>query len=133
MIRHIVSLTILLATLIFAGLPAVACAKCVPRDECCPAQAIATCTVAGSATESSGFIEPCGTAGPGGSAIFAASDSSNYFTKHLKRSNVPALALALSIAQVGPIASSRLLLRPFTSSFTPSYALLYLSTGRLRL
>jgi hypothetical protein len=130
MIRRIVSQTFLLASLLFAGVPALACAQCVPIHDCCPTGQLASCNVDGSAVGSSGVAQHCGTAG---SAVFAADESSNDFNRHLKRSDVPTLLIAPPIAQASRVASIRLSASSVASSFTPSYTLLYLSTGRLRL
>ena len=130
MIRRIISQTILLASLLFAGLPAFACAQCAPTDVCCPTGQPALCNVDRSAAGSSGVAQHCGTVG---SALFAADESANDFNRHLKRSDVPTLLIAPPIAQASRVASIRLSANSVASSFTPSYTLLYLSTGRLRL
>ena len=126
MIRRIVSATFLLASLLFAGLPAFACADCLPDRECCPTGQLASRNADGSTLGPSGVAQ-CGTAG---SAVFAADESSNDFNKHLKHSDVPAIPAATATAQA---VSIRLSANSVTSSVTPSFALLYLSTGRLRL
>ena len=131
MIRRIVSQTFLLAVLLFAGLQAFACAQCVPVHDCCPTGQLASCSLDGSTLgSSSGVAQQCGTAG---SAVFAADESSNDFNKHLKRSDVPTPLVTPAIAQVSHVASIGLSANSVASSFTPSYTLLYLSTGRLRL
>jgi len=129
MIRRIVSATFLLASLLFAGLPAFACADCPPDRECCPTGQLASRNADGSTLGPSGVAQ-CGTAG---SAVFAADESSNDFNKHLKHSDVPAIPAATATAQASHVVSIRLSANSVTSSFTPSFALLYLSTGRLRL
>ena len=130
MVRRIISQTFLFASLLFAGLPAFACAQCVPTHVCCPTGLPASCNVDGSAVGSSGVAQHCGTVD---SAVFAADESSNDFNRHLKRSDVPTLLIAPPIAQASRVASIRLSASFVASSFTPSYTLLYLSTGRLRL
>jgi hypothetical protein len=130
MIRRIVSQTFLLAVLLFAGLPAFACAQCVPVHDCCPTGQLASCSLDGSTLGPSGVAQQCGTAGP---AVFAADESSNDFNRHLKRSDVPTPLVPPAIAQVSHVASIGLSANSVTSSFTPSNTLLYLSTGRLRL
>jgi hypothetical protein len=131
--RRIFGLTILLASLLFAGLPAFACAECVPTQDCCPTGPPASCSVDGSTSGLSSFAQQCGTAGAAGSTVFAADESSNDFNKHLKRSDVPTLLPGPTIAQASHAGSIRLGANFSTSSFTPTYTLLYLSTGRLRL
>jgi len=130
MIRRIISQTFLLASLLFAGLPAVACVQCVPTHGCCPTGQLASCNVDGSPVGSSRVAQHGGTVG---SAVFAADESSNDFNRHLKRSDVPTLLIAQPIAQASRVGSVRLSANSGASSFAPSYTLLYLSTGRLRL
>jgi len=130
MIRRIVSQTFLLASLLLAGLPTFACAECVPVRECCPTGQLASCNADGSTVVPSGVAQQCGTSG---SAVFAADGSWNDFNKHLKHSDVQSLPAAPPGAQAFHVASIRLSATCVTSSFTPSFALLYLSTGRLRL
>jgi hypothetical protein len=130
MVRRIISQTFLLASLLFVGLPAFACAECVPAQDCCPTGQLASCNVDGSGVGSSGVAQHCGTVD---SPVVAADESSNDFNKHLKRSDVPTLLVAPSIAQAFDVRSIKLSANSAASSFTPSYTLLYLSTGRLRL
>jgi hypothetical protein len=133
MIRRIVSLTFLLASLLFAGLPAFACAESTPHRDCCPNGPLAPCGVDGSVSTPADLVQQCCTAGTAGSVSFAVDESSNDFNKHLKRSDAPTLLIAPTIAQASQVASIRLSANSVASSFTPSYTLLYLSTGRLRL
>jgi hypothetical protein len=46
---------------------------------------------------------------------------------------MPAILISPAISLTSYVASSRSTAIPAASSFSPSYALLYLSTGRLRL
>jgi hypothetical protein len=68
---------------------------------------------------------------PAGPAALAADASSNDLHKHLKRSDVPVIPVSPAISPTAYVASSRS--TRISASFSPSYALLYLSTGRLRL
>jgi hypothetical protein len=130
MLRRIFSLTFLLASLFFAGLPAFAYAECVPTHDCCPNGPL--CSIEGSAAVPSNGIQPCCAVSPAAPAAFAADVSSNGFHKHLKRSHLPAtspfpaILMAHLVSTRSPVISTK-------PSFSPSYALLYLSTGRLRL
>jgi hypothetical protein len=133
MLRRIFSLTILLTSLFFAGLPAFAYAECVPPHDCCPNGPLAPCSIAGSAAAPSNDVQPCCAVSPTAPTAFAAGASSNEFHKHLKRSDVPAILIPLAISPTAYVALSRSTAISATSSFSPSYALLYLSTGRLRL
>jgi hypothetical protein len=133
MLRRIFSLTFLLATLFFAGLPAFAYTKCVPTQDCCPNGPLALCNIEGSAAAPSNGVQPCCAVSPAAPAAFAADESSNKFHKHLKRFDIPVILISPAISPMGNVASGRSAAISATSSFSPSYALLYLSTGRLRL
>jgi hypothetical protein len=129
MIRRIVSQTFLLASLLFVGLPAFACAECAPAQDCCPTGQLVSCNIDESGAGSSGVAQHCGAAE---SPVVAADESSNDF-KHLKRCDAPTLLAALWIAQVFDVPSIKPSANSVASSFTPSHTLLYLSTARLRL
>jgi hypothetical protein len=133
MLRRIFSLTFLLTSLLFAGLPAFACADAVPTLDCCPNGPLAPCGIEGSAAAPSNGVQPCCAVSPAASAAFAVDASSDKFHKHLKRSDVPAILLSSAISPMAYGASSRSAAISAASSFSPSYALIYLSTGRLRL
>jgi hypothetical protein len=133
MSRRIFSLTFLLASLFFAGLPAFACAESVLSHDCCPSGPLALCSIEGSTAAPSNDVQPCCALNPAAPAAFAADDSSSEFQKHLKRSDVPAILISPAISATAYVASNRSTAISGTSSFSPSYALLYLSTGRLRL
>jgi hypothetical protein len=133
MLRRIFSLTFLLASLFFAGLPAFACAECVPTPDCYPSGPQAPCSNEGSTASPANGVQPCCAISPAASAAFAADASSNDFHKHLKRSHWPAALPFPAILLANHVASTRSTAISATSSFSPSYALLYLSTGRLRL
>jgi hypothetical protein len=130
MIRRIISQMVLLASLLFAGLPAFACVVCAPAQDCCPTGQLVSCNADGSGVGSSRVLQHCGTVD---SPVVAADEFSNDFNKQLKRSDVPTLLVVASIAQAFDVASIKLSANSVASSFTPFYTLLYLSTGRLRL
>jgi hypothetical protein len=132
MLLRIFSLTILLAGLLFAGVPAFACEECPSTNECCPNGPLARGSDHGSTVAPSDFIQQCCTASAAGSAALAADVSSNDFNKHLKRFELPVVSTSPAILPAR-VASSRWAAISATPSFTPSHALLYLSTGRLRL
>jgi hypothetical protein len=133
MLRRIFSLTFLLASLFFAGLPAFACAERVPTQDCCPNAAPAPCSIEESAAAPSNGVEACCALSPAASSAFSVNGPSNESHKHLKRSDVPAILISPAISPTAYVASSRSTAVSAASSFSPSYALLYLSTGRLRL
>jgi hypothetical protein len=133
MLHRIFSLTILLTSLFFAGLPAFAYAECVPTHDCCPNGQLAPCSVEGSAAAPSNDVQPCCAVSPTAPTAFAAGASSNEFHKHLKRSDVPAILIPPAIWPMAYVESSGSAAISAASSFSPSHASLYLSTGRLRL
>jgi hypothetical protein len=132
MLRRIFSLTLLLTSLFFAGLPAFAYAECVPTHDCCPNGSLAPCSIEASAPAPSNGVQACCAVSPTAPAVFAADASSNGFHKHLKRSHLPA-TLPFPAILVADLVSARSPVISTKPSFRPSYALLYLSTGRLRL
>jgi hypothetical protein len=133
MLHRIFSLTILLTSLFFAGLPAFAYAECVPTQDCCPNGPLAPCSIEASAAAPSNDVQSCCAASPTAPTAFAAGASSNEFHKHLKRSDVPAIVISPAISPTAYVESSRSAAISAAPSFSPSFALLYLSTGRLRL
>jgi hypothetical protein len=133
MVRRIFSLTFLLASLFFAGLPAFAYSECVSTQDCCPNGPLAPCNMEGSVAAPSNGVQPCCAVSPAAPAAFAAGESSNKFHKHLKRFDIPVILVSPAISLMAYVALSRSAAISATASFSPSYALLYLSTGRLRL
>jgi hypothetical protein len=133
MLRRIFSLTILVTSLFCAGWPAFAYAECVPTRDCCPNGPLAACSIEGSAAAPSNGVQSCCAVNPTAPAALAAEASSNDFHKHLKRSDVPVIQASPAISPTAYVALSRSNGFSATSSFSPSHALLYLSTGRLRL
>jgi hypothetical protein len=133
MLRRTFSVTFLLASLLFVGLPAVAYAECVPTDDCCPNGPLAPCSVDGSAAAASNDAQPCCASSPAAPAALAAEASSKDFHKHLKRSHWPATLPFPALLPAAHLASTRSAVISTKASFSPSHALLYLSTGRLRL
>jgi len=133
MLRRFFSLTFLLASLLFVGLPAFAYAECVPTHDCCPSGPLGLCGIEGSAAAPSNGVQPCCAVSSAAPAAFAADESSIKFHKHLKRSDIPVILISPPISPMAYDVSSRSAAISATSSFSPSYALLYLSTGRLRL
>jgi hypothetical protein len=133
MLRRTFSLMFLLASLFFAGLPAFACADRVPTHDCCPNTPLASCSIEGSAAAPSNGVQPCCALSPAPSSAFSVNGSSNEFHKHLKRSDAPAILTSPAISPAAHVATSLSAAISAMSSFSPSYTLLYLSTGRLRL
>jgi hypothetical protein len=133
MLRRIFSVTFLLASLFFAGLPAFAYAECVPTQGCCPNGPLAPCSADGSAAAASNDVQPCCASSPAAPAALAADASSKDLHKLFKRSHWPAILPFPAILPAAHLASTRSTVISTKASFSPSYALLYLSTGRLRL
>jgi len=132
MLRHIFGRTFLWATLFLASLPAFAYANCVATQDCCPAGPLTPCGIEVSTAAPSNAIQPCSTANPTASTAFAAEASTNDFHKNPKRSHFSATLPSPAIWMVH-LVSSRSSVLSTKPSFNPSFALLYLSTGRLRL
>jgi hypothetical protein len=133
MLRRIFSVTFVLVSLFFVGLPAFAFAECVPTQNCCPNGPLAPCGIDGSAAAPSNDVQPCCALSPSAPAAFAADASSNDFHKHPKRSHLPVALPFPAILPAAHLASIRSTVISTKPSFSPSHALLYLSTGRLRL
>jgi hypothetical protein len=133
MLRRIFSLTILVTSLFCAGWPVFAYAECVPTNDCCPNGPLAPCSIEGSVAAPSNDVQPCCAVSPTVPAALSADASSNDFHKHLKRSDVPVIQTSPAISPTAYVALSRPNGISAASSFSPSYTLLYLSTGRLRL
>src|SRR5258707_6952425 len=133
MLHRIFSLTMLLTSLFFAGLPTFAYAECVPTYDCCRSGPLAPCSVEGSAAAPSDDVQRCCAVSPTAPAVFAVSASSNEFHKHVKRSDVPAILIPPAISPTVYVESSRSAAISTASSFSTSYPLIYLITRRLRL
>src|ERR1700680_2688294 len=132
LLPRIWSLTFLWTSLLFVGLPAFACAECAPTQDCCPNGALAPCSIGGATAAPSNAVQSGCALSPAASAAFAAESSSD-FHKHLKRVDWPAVLPSAATGPATHVVSTRPTAHSATSSFSPSYALLYLSTGRLRL
>jgi len=92
-----------------------------------PTGQLASCNADGSTLGPSGVAQ-CGTAG---SAVFAADESSNDFNKHLKHSDVPANSGSHGDCAGFACGFDQTKCQFCYFFFYPSFALLYLSTGRL--
>jgi hypothetical protein len=130
MLRRILRLTFLLASLLFVGLPVFAYAECVPTHDCCPNGSLALCSIERSAAAPPDGAQPCCAVGPNAPATFAADASPNGLHKLLN--HLPA-TLPFPAILTAHLVSARSRFSSTKPSFNPSYALLYLSTGRLRL
>src|ERR1700719_1993147 len=124
MLRRILSLAFLWTSLLFVGLPAFACAECAPTEDCCPNGSLAPCSIGGSTAAPSSGVQSCSALSPTASAAFAAESSSD-FHKHLNRVDWPAVLPSAATGRATHLVSTRPTAHFATSSFSPSYALLY--------
>ena len=132
MLRHIIALSILLLSLLGAGVPAFACGGVVPAQGCCPNGPIAPCEPSQSQTSEANRLTLCCAAGGAVTPAAAVAGSSKQFLEHWDRAHLPVLFVALTMLSSAyadaPSVDEFSLVSPPSSDST-----LYLSTGRLRL
>jgi hypothetical protein len=129
----LISVTVVLVTLLFAGSPDFACAASVPGHDCCPNGPLAPCSLDSSVPALTDLVQPCCSAGVAGSIAVAADDSSSDSHKLPTRVDVPVIAVSSVVLPSVYLAGAKFRTISTTFSRHPSSALLYLSTGRLRL
>ena len=132
MLRHIITLSILLLTLLAAGVPALACGEVVPTHDCCPNGPNAPCAPEQARTAETNRQDFCCATGGTIATTAAIAAPSNELRKHWDRADLPMLLVVLTTLTTPYVQS------PAVDDFrivTPpvSYSTLYLSTGRLRL
>jgi hypothetical protein len=132
MLRHIIALSILMMSLLAAGVPALACGEGVPAPDCCPNGSNSPCEHKRSQTPEATGLNLCCTAGNTVATNAAVAAPSREFRQHWDRADLPALFVVLTTlnsAYAEALSADELAFvsRPF------SYSTLYLSTGRLRL
>lgn len=131
MLRHIIALSILLTSLLAAGVPALECGDVVPVRDCCSNGPNAPCESNRSQTPDANLTLCCasGTAVTSAAAVAAPSKE---FRQHWDRADLPVLFVALTMLSTAyvdaPSVDEFSLVSPPSSDST-----LYLSTGRLRL
>ena len=132
MLRRIISLAIVCAGLLLAGLPAVACRPNVPLEDCCPSGPGGPCRAPGGFTSQAqvvccagGIITPAATA-----SLSLLHDRDN---PHSTASNPPAALVAVSFNTAISWRASAAPVGDEAPAYRPSGSVLYLSTGRLRL
>ncbi len=132
MLHRVLSLSILGVGLLFESLPAVACARDTPIEDCCPLGPGQPCRGQGPAIAIANPAHGvCCVSGERVTSDLTASAPSRTAEKYQLRGNPPALATSLALVDrhtmsAAPVAAD---IRPFD----PSGSSLYLSTGRLRL
>jgi hypothetical protein len=131
-LRHLVALSILLISLLAAGVPAFASGEAVPARDCCPKGPNSPCGPDRSQTPEPNRLNLCCTSSSTPSTAAAVAAPSQEFRKHWDHADVPLLLVVLSTlrtayAAAPPVDEFSLVSRTFCSST------LYLSTGRLRL
>jgi hypothetical protein len=132
MLRHIIALSILLMSLLTAGIPALACGEAVPAHDCCPNGPNSPCEPDRSQAPEANQLTICCTSGNTVTTAAAVAAPSKEFRKDWDRADLPALFVVLTTlttayAEAPPVDELSLVSRAF------SYSTLYLSTGRLRL
>jgi hypothetical protein len=130
MVSRLLSLSIVLLALFFAGVPAFACINFVPNHDCCPK---GPCSLEASVLAPTNVVHSCCIADVAGSIAVGADDASGDTHKLLKRVDVPAIAVTSVVLPSVYRAGMKFQTISTTFSLNPSSALLYLSTGRLRL
>ena len=131
MLRHIIALSILLMSLLAAGIPALACTEVMPTRDCCPNGPNSPCGSEQSRTTEANRLDFCCVAG-GTVTTTAIATSSKELRKAWDRADLPALlilatTLTTTYVRSPSVDEFSLVSRPFSDST------LYLSTGRLRL
>jgi len=131
MLRHIIALSILLMSLLAAGVPALACREFMPMRDCCPNGPNSPCGSEQSRTTEANRLDFCCAAG-GTVTTTAIATSSKELRKARDRADLPALLILATTLTTAYVRSPSvdefsLVSRPFSGST------LYLSTGRLRL
>jgi hypothetical protein len=132
MLRHIIALSILLMSLLAAGVPALACGDVVPARDCCPNGPNAPCEPNRSQTPEANQLTLCCASGSAVTTSAAVAAPSKEFRQHWDRADLPVLlvvltTLATAYAEAPPVDEFSLISPPSSDST------LYLSTGRLRL
>jgi hypothetical protein len=132
MFRHIIALSILLMSLLAAGVPALACVEVVSTCDCCRNGPNSPCGSEQSRTTEADRLDLCCAAGSTVTTTTAIATSSNELRKAWDRGDLPALlilvtTLTTAYVQSPSVDEFSLVSRPLSDST------LYLSTGRLRL
>jgi len=132
MLRHIITLPILLLSLLAAGVPAFACGEVVPTHDCCPNGLSAPCAPEQSRTAETNRQDFCCATGGTIATATAIATPSNELRKHWDRADLPVLLVVLTTLTTPYVQSPAI---DYFRIVTPplSYSTLYLSTGRLRL
>ena len=133
MLSRIVSLSILCASLLFAGVPAIACTTQLPARDCCPNGSQAPCELGASGTSDANSITACCAAGVAVSTALAAAASSDELQKHSNQVDSTPLITTEVMSAVVHRQSAYFAAMASPRSFNSSQCALYLSTGRLRL
>ena len=132
MLRYVIVLSILLVSLLAAGVPALACGEVVPSQDCCPNGPSAPCTPEQSRTAETNRQDFCCATGGTIATATAIATPSNELGKHWDRADLPVLLVVLTTLTTPYVQSLAVddfhIVAPLVSSST-----LYLSTGRLRL
>jgi hypothetical protein len=132
MLRHIIALSILLMSLLAAGVPAFACGEAVPIQDCCPNGPNAPCGSEHVGTSEGTRPELCCAAGGTIAAATALAAPSNEFDRHLDHAD-PLVVFVVLSTLISTYVQSPSVDERQIASLPLSCSPLYLSTGRLRL
>ena len=133
MLPRIISLSILFAVLLVAGLPPVACATPLPAQNCCPDGPQLNCDLSAPMASKSDRVHACCVEGFAVSAKIPALASSVFIRKLPKQSGSAPISGFNLISDASPLDSNYPATIRFPPSIRHSHCALYLSTGRLRL
>jgi hypothetical protein len=132
MLRRLISLSLLYATIVVAGVPAVACTQAMPMQHCCPSAPGEPCRGAPEAPQALPTELGCCASGTPSATTIIATAGLPKIETHAQRIDPPtAITVYSSLTIAGERAHSSVRLDLVFR--LPSYSGLYLSTGRLRL
>src|SRR5258708_10016132 len=97
MLRHIIALSILLMSLLAAGVPALACGDVVPARDCCPNGPNAPCEPNRFQTPEANQLTLCRASSTAVTSVAAVAAPSKKFVQHWYRADLPVLLVALTM------------------------------------
>jgi hypothetical protein len=132
MLRRILSLSVLYASVLLAGVPALSCADSVPMHDCCPPQSGRACQdgESGAPKAMTRIVACCAAGAQSTTVIVSAVPLSKIEKQQTPAPPALVVSLALHAAAYSPPHSK---LGIGLTAYFPSFSSLYLSTGRLRL
>jgi hypothetical protein len=132
MLRHIIALSILLMSLLAAGVPALACGDVVPARACCPNAPNSPCGPEQARAPEALRLDICCALGGTVATTIAVAAPSKELLKAWDGADLPVPLVAVATLAAAYVQSPSI--DEFCIVSPPvSYSTLYLSTGRLRL